>query len=195
LTGAANAAMEDQFKSLIETNKFSAQEFKRVLLEQTKAELIATAARAAVQAIFQTALGLGQLALGNTASANLHFASAGQFAAISGATLAAAKALDSAGVGGGDGASSNTPTNSDTRGSGGNSFDSGSSNLLSEDANEQQRQNQNLTVVVQNPLGDENWDRIVEDQLLPAVKRAGERDVTIDVKAMPRQVQTSAANG
>ncbi len=41
---------------------------------------------------------------------------------------------------------------------------------------------QTLTVNVYNPLSDENWDKIVEDNIAPALEGLSERDVVLNIK-------------
>jgi len=40
---------------------------------------------------------------------------------------------------------------------------------------------QNLTVNIYNPLSDENWQKVVEDNIIPALEEAGERNVIMKV--------------
>ena len=40
---------------------------------------------------------------------------------------------------------------------------------------------QEVTVIINNPLSSENWDAIAEDEIIPAITRAGTRNVTIGV--------------
>lgn len=51
---------------------------------------------------------------------------------------------------------------------------------LEEDAT---RGTQNLVVNIHNPLSDENWAKIVEDNIIPAIEDAGDRNVVIDMNA------------
>lgn len=51
---------------------------------------------------------------------------------------------------------------------------------LEEDA---KRGTQNLVVNIHNPLSDENWAKIVEDNIIPAIEDAGDRNVVIDMNA------------
>lgn len=90
----ANKAMEDQILSLVETRKFSVAEFAKTTLQTVKIELVGLAARAAVWALFQTGMGFAT-AFTNPAASAAHFAAAGQFALISGASLAGAAAVQS----------------------------------------------------------------------------------------------------
>lgn len=40
---------------------------------------------------------------------------------------------------------------------------------------------QNLTVNIHNPLSDENWQKVVEDNIIPALEEAGERNVILKI--------------
>jgi hypothetical protein len=100
IKGAANKAMEDQMLSLIETGKFSVSAFAKVVAQTVKMELVGLAARSAVWAIFMTAMGFAHLAMFNPAAAAVAFQSAGTFALMAGASLAAAAGVQAV-VGGG----------------------------------------------------------------------------------------------
>lgn len=50
--------------------------------------------------------------------------------------------------------------------------------------NQQQNGPTNLTIVIHNPLGNENWDQIVQDQVIPALNRAGDRRVQINANVV-----------
>jgi hypothetical protein len=41
---------------------------------------------------------------------------------------------------------------------------------------------QNITIIVNSPMAQENWDRIAEEDIIPALTRAGDRNVTVTVK-------------
>ncbi|HHL40891.1 MAG TPA: hypothetical protein ENJ37_10330 [Deltaproteobacteria bacterium] len=45
----------------------------------------------------------------------------------------------------------------------------------------QQQPTQNITIHITNPLGSEDWDRIVEDNIVPAIRRAADRNISIKV--------------
>ena len=42
---------------------------------------------------------------------------------------------------------------------------------------------QNVVVNIHNPLSDENWAKVVEDNIIPALENAGDRNVVIDMNA------------
>lgn len=41
-----------------------------------------------------------------------------------------------------------------------------------------------ITIHINNPLSDQNWQRIVEDNIVPAIKEAGERNVSLRIRGM-----------
>lgn len=43
---------------------------------------------------------------------------------------------------------------------------------------------QNITIQIYNPLAEQNWQRIVEENIIPALKDAGERNVSVTVRNM-----------
>ncbi len=104
----AYSAMETQLLRFVESNRFSAKEFGKAVAQQVKMELLGLAARSAVWAIFETAMGLKDLAMpGMQPFAAFHFKSAAQFAAVSGAALAGSMMVQKLAFGGPDkGASS-----------------------------------------------------------------------------------------
>jgi hypothetical protein len=97
VAGAVNQAMQNQLMRLVETHKFSAGAIAKALGQAVKVELVAVAAKAAVQALYFTALGLaastpwGRATLGPP---EMFFAAAGEMASISAASLAAAAAVN-----------------------------------------------------------------------------------------------------
>jgi hypothetical protein len=44
------------------------------------------------------------------------------------------------------------------------------------------RDAQQVSIHIHNPLSTENWDEVAENEIIPAISRAGDRNVTIDVK-------------
>ncbi len=52
------------------------------------------------------------------------------------------------------------------------------------DANQAANQPTTVHVTVHNPLGTENWDRLAEEQIVPAINRAGSRAVKIEGQAV-----------
>lgn len=173
ITNAANKAMEDQLLSLVETGDFSAQAFADAVIRQTKAELIGISARAAVQALFQTGLGFAAAASGLPTSASLHFAAAGQFAAISGVALAGAAAVHQ--LGGNPtspgGIAQTTPEITPE-------ITPGTDAPISDPVGTQQ--GTIINIEINNPIGSEDWDKIAREEIIPAINRGGADNITID---------------
>ncbi len=109
---AVNKAMESELMRLVETHKFSVGAIAQALGQAVKQELVALAAKAAVYALYDTGMGLASAAMGDEASAALFFAAAGEMAAVSAATLAAAVAVNGlTGPGAGSPAAGSNPSN------------------------------------------------------------------------------------
>lgn len=49
---------------------------------------------------------------------------------------------------------------------------------------EEPRPSQSITVQIYNPLSEQNWQRIVEDNIVPALRDAGERNVAVNITKM-----------
>ncbi len=49
---------------------------------------------------------------------------------------------------------------------------------------EEARPSQSITVQIYNPLSEQNWQRIVEDNIVPALRDAGERNVAVNITKM-----------
>lgn len=165
----AYKAMGDQLLRLVEIHSFSAKEFGKAVAQQVKVELTGLAARAVIWAIFETAMGFRDLAMGSPTAA-LHFTSAAQFGAVAGAALAAAAGVQEV-VGG----------QASTSSSGGSSVARVKS-LPSGGADASVAPTQNITIHVYNPLSEQNWQKIVDDNIIPALKDAGDRNVAVTVK-------------
>ena len=163
---AANRAMETQILKLVETHRFSVGEFGKAVMQSVKIELIGIAARAAVWALFETAMGLATM-FTNPAASAAHFSSAGTFAAVAGATVAAAMAVNALSGPGASLPAAGEPggTPIQTSPLGGSASGGGSNYYVS------------LNII--NPLSDQNWDEAVEQHLIPAMERAGARNVQI----------------
>lgn len=43
---------------------------------------------------------------------------------------------------------------------------------------------QNITIIINSPLANENWDRITQDNIIPAINSAGDRNVKINIRAI-----------
>lgn len=167
------SAMEGQLMSFIETGRFSVGAFMQLVAKQVKVELVGLAARAAVWAIYETAMGFKDLAIGLPTAA-LHFKSAAQFAAVSGAALAAAAGVQS--LSGGTQERKSSGTNAmalKTTGALPAGFDSGS----------QIKSTQQVTINIYNPLSEQNWAQIAEDNIIPAINDAANRNINIVVQA------------
>lgn len=170
ISRAANKAMEDQMLSLVETGKFSAQEFAKVVAQQAKAELIGFAARAAVQAIFYTGLGFAALAGFQGPSAANYFTAAGNMAIVSGVALAGAKAVHQV-VGS---SSTGNPTGVDPT----TQTSPGTDAPISDPVGTQQ--GTIINIEINNPIGSEDWDKIAREEIIPAINRGGADNITID---------------
>ena len=173
VSSAANRAMETQILRLVETHKFSISEFGKAVMQAVKIELVGIAARAAVWALFETAMGLATM-FTNPAASSAHFASAATFAAVAGATVAAAMAVNTlSGPGAtmpGPGEPGGTPIQT-TPGAISPGQAAGPTYQIS------------LTIV--NPLSDQNWDEAIENHLMPALERAGARNVQLSTNVIP----------
>jgi len=175
----AYGAMEDQMKNLVETGRFSARAFAEAVARQVKMELVGLSARAAVWALFETAMGLKDLATpGMQAFAALHFRSAGQFAGVSGAALLGAAAVQGAFFGGrvekGGAAGSNGVSPA---------MVSGAPMPMSLTSASEPVQVRHITVQIYNPLSDENWQKIAEENIIPAINNAAARNIALTVKS------------
>jgi hypothetical protein len=49
---------------------------------------------------------------------------------------------------------------------------------------EEARPSQSITVQIYNPLSEQNWQKIVEDNIVPALRDAGERNVAVNITRM-----------
>ncbi|MBI5344761.1 MAG: hypothetical protein HZB83_05415 [Deltaproteobacteria bacterium] len=146
------------------------------MAQQVKTELVGMAAIAAVKAIYFTALGFGLYAMSNP-PASAAFTSAKFWAAVGAGSLAAAAGVQAMFFGGAGGGAPS--------GSGGAAAfgkQSAGSLPMSLDSNLPARQNQNITVNIHNPLSDQNWQKIVEDNIVPALNDASNRNVNLVVK-------------
>jgi hypothetical protein len=173
-------SMTEEMLRLVEVGNFSAKEFGKTVMQQVKIELAGLAARAAVNALYQTAVGFALL-LYSPDRAALAFKSAATFAAVSGASLAAAAGVQSLlggqDSGGGAGAGSGTTARSLSSG-GPVPVRSISENTSGANASP----TQNITIHVHNPLSTQNWSEIVENDLVPALKEVAGRNVSVEIK-------------
>jgi hypothetical protein len=175
VTETAYNAMEKQLLSLVETHRFSARAFGEAVAQQVKIELTGLAARAAVWAIYETAMGFKDLATpGMQGLAALHFKSAAEFAAVSGAALLGAAAVQEF-VFGGKGEQSN-PGSSGTGGKSLQAMPAASpATLTSQDTTPVQH----ITINIHNPLSEQNWTEIAENNIAPALEGLKDRNVEL----------------
>lgn len=167
-------AMEGQLMRFVETGRFSAAAFAKVVAQQVKTELVGLAAKSAVWAIYEVAMGLKDLATpGMQWAATLHFASAKQFALVGGAALAAAAGVQSLSGGTQERKSSGTNTMA---------LKTTGALPMSLDSNSQVKTTQQVTINIYNPLSDQNWAKIAEDNIIPAINDAANRNINIMVK-------------
>ncbi|HAO93422.1 MAG: hypothetical protein A2X99_10205 [Deltaproteobacteria bacterium GWB2_55_19] len=169
----AYQALGDELLKLVEIHKFSIGEFAKAMAEQVKIELTGLAAKAAIWAIYETAMGLKDLAVGSPGTAGMHFAAAEEFGVIAGASLAAAAGVQALVPGDSDessSSSSSSGTSSAQSSSSVQAYDSGSTGAT-----------QQVTVNIYNPLSEQNWQKIVEESIVPALNNAAEKNITISV--------------
>ncbi len=167
LVGIAYQAMQDQMLSLIETGKFSVGAMAKVIAQQVKIELTGIAARAAVWAIFHTAMGIGRAAFGDAKGAALHFASAAKFAATAGMAMAGAAVVHAAFGGTAERPAPGTIGGEPIR------------TTPAESQQPAEKPAPSITIQIYNPMGNEDWDRLAEEQIVPAIRRASGRNINI----------------
>lgn len=171
----AYQSLGQEYLNLIEIHQFSAGAFAKAIAEQVKVELAGIAAKSTIWAIYETAMGLKDLAVGSPTAA-LHFAAAEQFGTVAVASLAAA-----AGVQALFGGETSTSSGSSTA----SSISSGADTAASLTTGSNQAQTtQQITIQIYNPLSEQNWQKIVEDNIIPAIKDASDKNISIDVKNM-----------
>ncbi|MBI2412476.1 MAG: hypothetical protein HYV24_04625 [Deltaproteobacteria bacterium] len=168
----AYQALGNELLKLVEIHKFSIGEFAKAMAEQVKIELTGLAAKAAIWAIYETAMGLKDLAMGSPGTAGMHFAAAEEFGVIAGASLAAAAGVQALVPG-----DSEEPSSSSSSSSGSSSS---SSSVQAYDSSSTGA-TQQVTVNIYNPLSEQNWQKIVEESIVPALNNAAEKNITISV--------------
>jgi len=188
ITGASYRAMENQMLSLIETGKFSVGEMGQVIAQQVKMELVGISARAAVWAIFETAAGIaastgpwGLAIFGNPVG---HFVAAKTFAATAAATLAGAAAVNAI-----TGPGAQRPQPGTAGGTAGGTasppYAGGSPSAypapLTSEKEQPVTQNITLHVYALDPSS-VNWNKIVEDNIAPAMESASARNIIFDIQ-------------
>ncbi len=169
---AANKAMQDQLLRLVEAHKFSATAIGQAVLQQAKMEVLAIAAKSAVYAIFYTALGLGLLAMGDPRSGAAFAAAVDMGLVPSVAALSMATALNAiTGPGAQAGAQGSNPSNPTY------------TSPVTSPTVAQQQQTQQITINVANGQGSkEYWDDLTENTIVPALNRAGDRNVQLSIQ-------------
>ena len=171
ITGVANQAMEDQMLSLIETGKFSVGAMGQIIAQQVKIEIAGYAAKAAVQALYFTALGIaastpwGAAALGPPGN---FFLSAAKMALVSGAAGAAGSAISSVTGGGAERPEAGTPGGIPVQ------VDTGDDRRGDEKPPLVINIHQNAAII-----GTAEAAAFYEETLLPIMEDAGDRDVVL----------------
>ncbi len=178
LSGKANQAMENQMLSLIETGKFSVGAMAQIMAQQVKIELAGLAARAAVQAIYFTAMGIagstpwGAAIVGPGAA---WFAAAGQMALVAGAALAGAAVVNAVAGGAAERPEPGTPGGIPIQ------VDSGGGR---EEARDEKTPLQIIINQNAGVIGTAEAAKFYEDTLLPIINEGGDRDVKISFNAL-----------
>jgi hypothetical protein len=168
---AAFQAVQNQLLRLVEQHKFSVGAIGQAVMQQAKMEVLGIAAKSAVYALFYLAYGLGLAAMGDP-RAGIAFSAAAHFGGIAAATVATAAALNAiSGPGAqmpGAGEPGGTPIQVENAGTtplaGGASSGAGT---------------YYVTLNVINPMTEQNADEAIEQVLIPALERAGARNVQL----------------
>lgn len=164
-------SMEDAVLQLLETGRFSVGALAKSILGQIKIELIGIAVRAGVNAVYQYAKALAAFAEFNP-MAVIHMESARTFArtaAMAGAGAAGVQLIGGAfGVGRAERPAPGTP--------GGTPI-----SAIGTSRTTQPTQTQNITINIYNPLSTQNWAEIIEDNIIPALNDAADRNINIVV--------------
>lgn len=183
IVNSAYTAMQAQMLSLVETGRFSTEAFGEIIYQQVKMELVALSAKSAVQAMYYTALGFGLLAMSNPLYVAAFNAAAG-FALISGATYGAAAGVQAAFWGQEEYAPPASSTGRRASGASLKGAAASSTTLAGYATDLKVKAPQNITIQIYNPLSEQNWQKIVEDNIVPAINSASERNIAITVKNM-----------
>lgn len=181
---SAYAAMEDQMLSLVETGHFSVKEFAKIVVQQVKLELIGIAARATVLAIYSAAMAWMSYASGNVVSGAAYTAAAWSFAAAALATGTAAVGLQALAGSSTQGSTAGSSAVAARRESSASGISASGGMMSSSSTRPQEKGSQNITVIINNPLSTDNWDKIVEENIVPAISAAGERNIKISFNAV-----------
>lgn len=182
IAGAAYQAMEQQMLNLVEIGQFSVGAMGQVIAQQVKMELVGISARAAVWAIFETAAGIaassgpwGLAIFGNPAA---HFQAAITFAATSAATLAGSAAVNAI-----TGPGAQRPQPGTAGGYPIKTINSASAPLSQSLKQPQEKPTQNITLQVYSlDPSSINWDKLIEENIRPAMEAASNRNVIFDIK-------------
>lgn len=171
----AYQAMEDQMLSLIETGKFSVSAFAQIVAQQVKLELVGLAARAAIWAIYETAMGLRDLAIGSPTAA-IHFASAAEFGSVAGGALVAAAGVQALAGGGAQRSEPGTVGGEPliTRPAAGLDSSAG--------LGEETLSTQNIYISIHTLTG--TIDDKAQEEIVRAINEAGQRNVKIEAQAI-----------
>ncbi|MBE7415989.1 MAG: hypothetical protein HS130_12545 [Deltaproteobacteria bacterium] len=49
---------------------------------------------------------------------------------------------------------------------------------------EDERPTQFITIQIYNPLSEQNWQKIIEDNVIPAMREAGDRNIALSMRTM-----------
>ncbi|MCR4288288.1 MAG: hypothetical protein NUW09_09790 [Deltaproteobacteria bacterium] len=179
VTTKAYDAMAEQMLKQIEHGEFSANAFARAVSQQVKIELVGLAARAAIWALFESAMGFATL-FSNSAASWAHFKSAAEFAAISGASYIAAKQVNN--IQEKYFAPEEDKSNSVAGAPKGARLSGATAVPVSLSSEAQPRQTQHITIQIYNPLSEQNWEKIAEENIIPAINSAVNRNVVLTVR-------------
>lgn len=144
-----------------------------------KATVASIAGQALVQAIYQTALGVADLAIGDFADATLHFESAAIFGAVGGAAAAIGAAIPGGGAGKGSRSSAGSGAGSSSAATG-NGY--GPNNALAQGSRAPQYPQGGLTVAI---MGNEEAGNWLATTLNKAVEQNGTRLVSSHTQSSP----------
>ncbi len=182
---ASYAAMGQEMLDFIEGNKFSTTEFGKIITQQVKMQLVGIAAEAAVRALYFAALGTAALTPWGAATLGLpgfFFKAAGEMAAISGVSLAAAYGVQNViqggreeakdGASGGSGASARSLRGASSL----SGRDPVPASLLA--AQPQTRPERNITVNIYNPISGKD----VREAIVDIINEAGDMNYKINAK-------------
>lgn len=64
------------------------------------------------------------------------------------------------------------------------SYSGGSTSAYPSPQRAEEKPTQNVTIIINSPLADQNWDKITQDNIIPAINAAGDRNVKISLNAV-----------